>query len=121
MKIASSWGLSPDSQSVYLSTRLLAVSAQYAAKGSRNGTVSVRLSVCLSVPVRSHAQQQIRCCRFAAVSPAGMRYRATRTQYKTQDGQESQQSNHTHTQNNCRPLVSTARWSTRRLHAGYLL
>jgi len=55
MKIASSWGLSPDSQSVYLSTRLLAVSAQHAAKGSRNGTVSVRPSVCLSVPVRSHA------------------------------------------------------------------
>jgi len=48
MKIASSWGLSPDSHSVYLSTRLLAVSAQYAAKGSRNGTVSVRLSACLS-------------------------------------------------------------------------
>jgi len=120
MKIASSWGLSPDSQSVYLSTRLLAVSAQHAAKGSRNGTVSVRPSICLSVPVRSHAQQQIRCCRFAAVSRRAGDIEPPVHNIKRRMVRKVNKAI-THTQNNCRPLVSTARWSTRRLHAGYLL
>jgi len=40
--------------------------------GLWNGTVSVRLSVCPSID----PQQQTRCCRFAAVGPAGRSYRS---------------------------------------------
>ena len=36
----------------------------------------VRPSVCLSVPAWAQQQQQTRCCRFAAVSPASRRYRS---------------------------------------------
>ena len=37
----------------------------------------VRPSVCPSVPPSVGPQQQTRCCRFAAVGPAGRRYRST--------------------------------------------
>ena len=40
-------------------------------QGPWNGTMSVRPSVCPS----TGPQQQTRCCRFAAVGPAGRRYR----------------------------------------------
>ena len=51
---------------------LFALPACYPQQDLSNGTVSVRRSVCLS----SGSLQQTQCCRFAAVGPAGTRYRS---------------------------------------------